>query len=651
MEAITEIDSTIDSRINVSHEYAKHVELIPANVQYNLTSSDGSTGYESQIVWSQIITPSVSNTVLSRDVRVLYNLTVTADSLTTDPHAIKLPLANYDAGYEQHAVLTAFPLQASASTITVQINGQSTGVSQQQIFGSILRTLDKKKLMNQGTECPSLPDDRAVLTNDVTQQAYVQFPGGAFPGAIAVPLVDGSGNALTYAGEAVTVTLGADNAATIAASPLPVLCKGVNVGQFVYNFDPYPAGLLKKVSLPAILPCNTVSNQCMSKFENSLHATRGSFKPVSFVDNGTTAVWNFIVSEPIIVSPFTPMEDNDVALANVNTMSITYTMANLQSMLYSNVPYTIPTILISQPRIQITYLQLESIKIPRVQVVDYTAINYFPKSFNTDLSAGSVQLSTDQVRLTNQPRKIIFGVRLPLANRYGILPTNPPQYASATDTFLPFGSVTNGAGQMSIQIGTRQLFSSSSLESLYRISKKNGLNCTFEDWLYGGQCLFIFTPADFGLSEAQGDVFPGQLGTSSNNNLQINFTINAQSLAYAGLSTGAQTVESIIVVMYEGTCNVSPSDCLFNLGSLSQSQVAKALSTFEKVPTNVVSNEMSGKGLFGNVKKVFGMGAKGLMAAHKALSSDVGQKVLGYLADGSGLKMKKGKKGGVLSSA
>lgn len=648
MEAITEIDPTIDPRINVSHEYAKHVELIPANVQYNLTSSDGSNGFESQIVFSQIITPSVSNTVLSRDVRVLYNLAVSAPSPTTDPKCIKLPQVNYDASYEQHAVLTSFPLQASATTITVQINGQSTGVSQQQIFGSLLRTLDKKKLMNQGTECPSLPDDRAVLTNDVAQTAYVKFPAAFAAGQ--VPLVDGSGNVLTYAGVAVIITLLANGAATRAASPLPVTCNGVTVGQFIYNYADaaFPSNKLVKVSLPSILSCNTVSNQVMSKFENSLHSTRGSFKPISFNDDGTTATWNFLVSEPIVVSPFTPMEDNDIAIANVNTMSITFTMGNLLSMLYSNVPFTTPSLLITNPRIQLTYLQLESIKIPRVQVLDYTAINYFPKSYAIDLSSGSQSLSTDQVRLTNQPRKIIFGVRLPLANRYqtAIGVTN-----SATDTFLSFGSPSNGAGQMSIQIGTRQLFSSASLETLYRISKKNGLNCNFADWLYGGQCLFIFTPADFGLSEAQGDVFPGQLGTSSNNNLQINFTINAQSLAYAGLPTGAQTAESIIVVMYEGTCNVSPSDCLFNLGSLSQSQVAKALGSFDKVPTNVVTGEASGAGLFGNVKKVFGMGAKGLMAAHKALSSDVGQKVLGYLADGSGLKMKKGKKGGVLSSA
>lgn len=649
MEAITEIDPTIDPRINVSHEYAKHVELIPANVQYNLTSSDGSTGFESQIVFSQIITPSVSNTVLSRDVRVLYELAVSAPSAQTDPKCIKLPLVNYDAQYEQHACLTAFPLQSSATTITVQINGQSTGVSQQQIFGSLLRTLDKKKLMNQGTECPSLPDDRSVLTNDVTQVAYVQFPPAFAAGP--VPIVDGSGNVLTYAGVAVIITLLADPAATRAASPLPVTCNGVTVGQFVYNYADaaFPVSKLVKVSLPSILNCNTVSNQVMSKFENSLHATRGSFKPISYTDDGTTSTWNFIVSEPIVVSPFTPMEDNDVAMANVNTMSITFTMGNLLSMLYSNVPFTTPSLLITSPRIQLTYMQLESIKIPRVQVLDYTGINYFPKSYNVTIPAiGSIGVSSDQVRLTNQPRKIIFGVRAPLASRYQ---TAMGLTRSATDTFISLGDPSTGSGQMSIQIGTRQLFSSSSLESLFRISKKNGLNCTFADWLYGGQCLFIFTPADFGLSEAQGDVFPGQLGTSSNNNLQINFTINAQSLAYAGLPTGAQTVESIIVVMYEGSCNVSPSDCLFNLGSLSQSQVAKALSTFEKVPTNVVSNEVSGKGLFGNVKKVFGMGAKGLMAAHKALGSDVGQKVLGYLADGSGLKMKKGKKGGVLSSA
>jgi hypothetical protein len=181
-------------------------------------------------------------------------------------------------------------------------------------------------------------------------------------------------------------------------------------------------------------------------------------------------------------------------------MSITFTMGNLLSMLYSNVPFTTPSLLITNPRIQLTYLQLESIKVPRVQVLDYTAINYFPKSFTgIDLSAGPQALPTDQVRLTNQARKIIFGVRSPLASRYS---TAMGLTSSATDTFITLGNPSTGAGQLSIQIGTRQLFSSASLESLYRISKKNGLNCTYNDWLYGGQCLFIFTPADFGLSEA-----------------------------------------------------------------------------------------------------------------------------------------------------
>jgi hypothetical protein len=652
MDAIDRISAVIDSRINVAHEYEKHVEVIPANVQYNSTNADGAGGFGSQIVFSQIITPSVSNTVLGRDVRVAYNLTVSTPSLSTNANAIKLPLANYDAGYEQHACLTSFPLNASSSTITVQINGQSTGVSQSQVTGPLQRCLPKDKLLMQGSECPSMYDDRALLVNDVAPYGYLQLPA-AYAAAATPVLYNGTnvGTVTIVGGNyATALTSGIDGGPTYA-----VIQNTITVGTVTLPPGAYVPNLLVRTSVLSNIPVNAVSNAVLSKYENcESHATRGSFKPWSYTDDGTTSTWNFAITEAVLVSPFSPLNDREVGLCNVNTMSITFTIANLQSMLYSNIPYVAPTITITNPRILLTYMQVEQIKIPRVQVIDYTAVNYFPKSHSVSFAGvSSVSLSTDQVRLVNQPRKVLFVVRLPIATRYSVA---GGLTSSGTDTFLPLGLASNTfVGALSVQIGTRQLFASATIQDLYRMSKMNGIDVPFEQWFYGGSCVFAFTPENFGLSEAQGDVFPGALGTASNNNIQINFTINSQSLAYAGVALPTE-VESLIIPLYEGTCNISPSDCQFLLGSLSPSQVAQALSGGDYISTEAIQDTINGGSIFGTVKKVFGMGAKALKTAAQYAKHPIAQGALDYLAgsdEGGRLRgmRKHGKKGGVLAMA
>ena len=670
MSAIEKLSPGIDNRLNVGHQYDQHVKLIPANVQYNLTNSDGAAGFNQQIVFSQIVQPSVESVILGRDVRVLYNLTVSAPSASQDQNCIKLPKANYDSTYEQHACLTSFPLNASSSTITLQINGQSTGVSQQQITGSLQRCLNRKKLMLQGSECPNGYDDRAVLVNDTTQYGYIVLPE-VYAAAIynlrynnaATPYNVNLSAAAAYganvAGNTFNIILGNTATAVVGTITFPAVQQAVN-----YGFCPF-------------LKQNSVSNQVLSKYENSLRNNRGSFLPWSYTDDGTTSTWQFVVSEPVLVSPFSPLEDHEVSLANTNTMSLTFTINSLQSMLYSNIPYTTPTITISQPRLQLTYFQVEEIKIPKIQMVDYTAINYFPQTFTgVNLSGTNVaQLVGQQIRLVNMPRKILVLARLPLDKRYTsvagetINGTATTLSTSLTDTFISIGNPTSGLAGTVVNIGTRQVFASASTADLWRMSVKNGVDVSWQQWSKGGNCVWAFEPEDFGLSMAQGDVFPGMIGTASNNNIQVNLTINGQSLQYAGASAlvpGTNltelTVEMLVVPLYQGSCSISPGDALFSLGNLTMNQVK---ATFEQgdasgyVPDEMIKRTINGGGIFGTVKHLFSMGAKGVKMAHKLASHPIAQKALDYAsamggeggALGGALHMSRKKRGGVLSTA
>ena len=644
MSNITEAKAVIDSRLDVSAEYESHIELIPANVQYVLNTADGSSN-SSQLTFSQIVVPSQSNTVVSRDARILATITVTVPNAATDPAQLRLPLANYDPTYQQNACLVSSPLSTCASNVNLQINGNSTSVPMAQVYGGISRLYSREALERCGSEQPAMLDDRNVLLSDATPYAY--FPAVvAYPGAVdavvsmqtASGLVTVGHIALPAAYPAAGTVIGVTASIGAISATNPVIG-----GHTALAAWPTLTGTLLKCcmyNLPAPLSsCNT-----MSKFENAHgKATRGAFKPFSSDVVGLNRVFVFNISEAVQISPFTPFENYSDGLANINTLSLTYVFNNLLGMIYSNVPFTSTglTVALSKPYLQLTYLQTTNeVQIPASVSYDFTSLaNYFPKSYPATNLNVTATISTDQIRLVNQPKCLMFFVRTPQTQR---VITNPGTGVTVTktDTMIPLGSDNQGTAMFQLQIGTRNVFSSASLQDLYRVSNKNGLDVSWEQFAYGGSCIIVLKPEDFGLSIEQGDVLPGMLGNASNNNVQITCSVNSQSMAYApdvNINIGAVDLEAILIPLYSGECIITPSDSMFNLGMLSQAQAKAVLADGAKEGFINAKEIPEGGSLFSAAKKLFGKGAIGSRLLHKGAEALLG-------------KLKSHSEGGVLSA-
>jgi hypothetical protein len=357
----------------------------------------------------------------------------------------------------------------------------------------------------------------------------------------------------------------------------------------------------------AIIP---VSNQPLSRYENSVGATRGSFLPTSYSINqaGNLATWIFDISEPLMVSPFV-LWDNEVYLGQLSTMTIQLNYSSLVDMFVSSIAYTaLSSITISNPRLQMTYIQIqpELSSIPKTLKYDYENIVYFPKTIAWEAGAGNAgtqQLQSDSLRLQTMPKMIYVFARNPIQNRAG---------QTAADCFYSLG-LANGSAGVSLQLGTRTgLLASASSKTIFRMACANGYNSTYEDWAYGsGSVLAIDPVKNLGVNLST-DSVPGEV--SGNVNLQIAVNVNTANFAYAGnLTAVPANIELMVVCVYGGDMTIDASTAVFNLGTLTQSEVdtliTKKAQSGAMVGSESVSQTMPrGSGLFAKGKTIVGHG-------------------------------------------
>jgi len=358
----------------------------------------------------------------------------------------------------------------------------------------------------------------------------------------------------------------------------------------------------------AVTALNPVSNQPLSRYENSLGATRGSFLPLSYTatggGGGNHAIWVFEISEPIMVSPFC-LWDNEVFLGQLNTMSIQMNYSGLQDMFVSSQAYNALTAVISNPRLELCYIQTEPAltTIARTLKYDYENVVYFPQIWSTGAAAGAAfnsQFPSQTLRLQTMPKMIYAFARNPISTRQGGI---------ASDCFYGIGQDSGSAG-VSIQIGTRTgLLASASTKTLFRMACDNGYNSTFEDWTYGSGSVLAINPVkQLGISLGS-DSLPGTV--SGNVNLQIAFNINSKPFEYAGvLAQVPAQLEVMIVVVYGGDMTIMADTALFNLGTLTESEVDSLVKRNKSlVGSEAVASTMpEGRGLFAKGKTIVGHG-------------------------------------------
>ena len=524
---MTDLTLALDNRINVSAEATKVVRISGVQNNFFEINPEGS-GFTSNIIFQNVITPSLSNTVVSRNMRIRYKLKVSA---TATPPILNPGAAL--AGVGSAMALRAYPLASISTNVLLQINGASTSVPSRFIMSATQRTIPADYTKKEATEAPSMADNAACLAVDTLTDA---------------------------------------------------------------------------------LTCQ----QPLSAYMNSDGTTRASFYPIQFDDAGHAVYYE--VSEPIMVSPLS-LHSEENFIANLNTLSIQFQYGSLLDMVVMGKAAAAPAGLaveISEPHLELTYIQVANdvVAIPRMVQYSYETPVFFSKTAgvlaHTNAITTGLQVQTDTVRLQSMPSRIYFFVRPQINQR------TPAQ----ADAFLSLAGSANGLPSLTVNIGNRTgLLASASAKTLYRMSVRNGYRGTWAEWAYGQGSLIIIDPVeDLGVNIPAGDILPGEAG-SVNFSIQANFSnVNyVYSTAQAGgADLAGLALESVLVCVYSGVCSITPDNCVFNIGDLSEAEVMALLKTAPKegsmVSSEVIKPTVQGAGLFSKVKSILGHTARGLQA-------------------------------------
>jgi len=620
----SDIALVLDNRVNISSETTGLVRLGGVNTNYFSVQADGGPNYPSQIQWNNIVTPSLTTTMVSRNIRFIYQVQVSCTSVGALPAIpnLTLPKPSYDPSYPVETTFRAFPLQSCCDTVSLLINGATTTINSRQVLSAMTRTIDKEYLKNQATEAPDMADQRAVLVANYAPFSGTWQAAGAFPaGGTVVNVAFSNGMVGTWTAPGAYPAVGTRVAVTITGR-VGITAYWVAGSGFVAN-----AVNLVFVNVPLL------SEQPLSVYEASQGATRASYQPISYKQNeGGLDIWQFLISEPLLISPLV-LHDDEVFLSNINTLSVQLNYSILSDMLCSAgtsgiANSAVATVAISgiTPQLQLTYIQVDPsvVSIPRMSSYHFENITYFPQIVATgvDLSVDNfftTPVVSQTIRFQTLPSTIYVFVRQ--AKSQTALGTGTGR---APDVFLPFGD-NAGKANMSIQIGTRTgLLASATTKTIYRLSKRNGYNSSWNDYNQGSGGLLVLNPAlDLGVNIEAGDVVSGEM--ASNVNFQISLQVNNANYLYTagsqaerqalGVPTSAN-LELMIVAVYSGTANITPDGCLFNLGEYTTNEISTLVRTAPKdgsmVSSEAIAPTIQGRGLFSKFKSILGQTASGV---------------------------------------
>ena len=364
------------------------------------------------------------------------------------------------------------------------------------------------------------------------------------------------------------------------------------------------------------------SGQPLSSYYNSDGTTRASFQPTAF-DGAQTYTYN--ISEPLMISPFT-LHDQENYLGLINTLSLQLNYTFVNDMFVFGKSAFVPAgfaVTISNPFLELEYIQVgPEVKIPPMLSYPYENLIVFNRALtampNTN-AAYTVDATSDTLRFSALPDLLYIFVRGgQIAGRTSI-PGAGGTFRSQTDSFLTLAENPN----VSITIGSRSgLMSSCSRQTLYELSVSNGLNMSYNDFVNGSGSLLVISPTkNLGLNLEAGDSAVGQTA-SVNFQFRASYTnVNyVNCTAAAGGSTIAGLVpELVIIPVFAGKAVISPSNCVFSISDLSDSELQHLLRVADEKDGSKVSSEsikptIQGGSLFGSMKRILSKVAEGVQA-------------------------------------
>lgn len=560
----------IDPQTNVEETYKTKEVVYKSNVNKSLYKYNADSYSNTNIIFNNITPPSL-NTVIPRNFRIQYQLTVgiagNGARPTAYPYAVygstaslvgapdgssigNLILANSD---EYNTTLADSPLQTSCTAIELRINGSSTSISPN----------DWVMLYSHMVDNNDLNGDLSVLPHQKDTSA-------------------------AYVGWAVDGELASINNRSV--------------------FAPYGAN--------TTYPSNT--------------SIVWKLQTLGTAANQWTDIYTVDIEEELYLSPavWGELQEKVAGFSNINNFTLNFRMNNLARGVRvvnaiaaaadgvlegpnGNFPAGITGVsvsILSAPQLNLTYITPDPVlaaKMPSVLAMDYSYIQPFITSYGIQLNTATYTaiggvVNFNSVRLPSIPKRLMIYAKpaKALFNTAKYNSTIPDVFLNIQNISLTFNNRIN-------------LLNTETPFTLYQKSVANGLKDTWYDWNYGGGSIMIIDVAkDLGL---EADECAGQANKYST--LQLNATFSASNLMSAGLTQAhpcmsATNWDYYILVESPGKAFVTPSDCQFVLTGPSSAEVLALTSTMDKVVDHSdLDAKQVGGGAFG-LGKLFKSGLR-----------------------------------------
>jgi hypothetical protein len=342
---------------------------------------------------------------------------------------------------------------------------------------------------------------------------------------------------------------------------------------------------------------------------------RGAFpvNPLTFTNTATTANCDFVLTEPLMLSPLYFGHGSPAGLYGIQTMSITVSWIQNLSRMWSHSnaggnTLTAINVTLGAPTLLQKYETLpKSIIPPQLIVYPYKVIQRYITATAPAVAPGGMVTVNAVTTINSIPQKIyVFAKHRASTETF-----------NTTDTMLGLTSITFSWNTSS------GLLSSATQQDLFNISVRNGYNGSFLDWT-GGPTLFASgTTTTF--VGTQGSVLalsPGieiPLGEDEAPGMNGQYQIQLTATFYNQNQTNYVTPDVYIVCVSDGTWNIAAGHCQAQIGVVSRLDVVNSTSS----PMVAYMGGMRGGGFFQDLKSWFGKFSSNVLPIVSAVSGAI----------------------------
>ncbi len=371
---------------------------------------------------------------------------------------------------------------------------------------------------------------------------------------------------------------------------------------------------------------NPLNNYANSSFHD---LGRGAFKPtyVSSTSSHTNLTLDYVFSEYLMLPFLVNSGPESSGLTKATSMQLQLQLSSLNNILSYNASHlgawtSLTTSVVSAELLYNQYTMDMFTEVPKVLNYPFKVPSMvFTTNIGTTAANTTFAVQSQNVQLMNLPKALYCWVSRSTASKSYI---HADAFAEITSISIQFGGKTG-------------LLSSASQQTLYQISRKNGVNMSFPQWKdYIGSILCFDFVED--IPSGESDLAPNTSNFAGNFSVQVNGR-NIDLANSWDLQLNMVFVSDQVLQVSDAKSNVA--EALFT-----RQDVLRA-KEYPVIP-NTSDRNMIGYGIFGNINsflkdsKLLSKGLKAVSGIASVIPHPVGQAVSGATGIGSTVAEKLG---------